>query len=75
MEFINSLAGQGILGLLLAISLTIIGILGKMLLYEKDKRIDDALKVRDEIITPLNHIKDSLSLIDSKITISKEAQK
>lgn len=75
MEFLPKLAEQGIAYLLLAISLSLNYLFVKIILAEKDKRIDDALKVRDEIIQPINFINDSLKLIDSKITLSKEAQK
>lgn len=71
MEYLPSLAKEGVLGLLLAGALVIIGILFKLLLYEKDKRIEDALKSKNDIIEPIGYIKDSLSIIKDKILVSK----
>ena len=71
MEYLPSLAKEGVLGLLLAGALAIIGILFKLLLYEKDKRIEDALKSKNDIIEPIGYIKDSLSIIKDKILVSK----
>jgi hypothetical protein len=68
---LGELAKQGLLGLLLAMSLTLNGILAKLLLSEKDKRIASAEKVRDDIATPLTYIKDSLGLIQEKVQIAK----
>lgn len=72
---LSELAKQGILGLLLAMSLALNGILGKMVLYEKDKRIATAEQVRDELVEPLRSIKESLNLILEKIEISKGIRK
>lgn len=76
MELFKELSNQGgILGTLLAISLLAIVWLTKMLLAEKDKRIEEAIKTRDTVIEPISYIKDSLSIIKDKILVSKEAQK
>ena len=64
----------GLLGLLLAGSIILVGILFRLLIAEKDKRIEDARKVNEEIATPLMFIKDSLALIDQKVRISKKAE-
>lgn len=64
----------GLLGLLLAGSIVLVGILFRLLIAEKDKRIEDARKVNEEIATPLMYIKDSLALIDQKVRISKKAE-
>lgn len=72
MDFLNQLATKnGLLGLLLAISLLAIWFLLKLLLNEKDKRLEDAKAVTTGITTPMAYIKDSLDLIQSKIKISK----
>lgn len=47
----------------------------RLLLAEKDKRIEEAIKTRDNLIEPIGFIKDSLSIIKDKVTISKEAQR
>lgn len=72
MELLGELAGNGLLGLLLAISLSLNFMLGKMLLSEKDKRGDDARESRDSIGVPLAEIRDSLSYIERKIRVSKD---
>lgn len=68
---INALAGNGLLGLLLAISLLGNFHLLRLLLGEKDKRIVGAEKVRDDLIAPIGFIRDSVELIQQKIKISK----
>lgn len=72
-DLLTKLAGQSLLGLLLAISLTANYFLVKMILAEKDKRIVGAEKVRDDISTPLQNIQKTQDLIYDKIKISKEA--
>lgn len=62
----------GLLGTLLAISLIALGWSVRMLLAEKDKRITDALATRDNLVEPIGFIKDSLSLIQQKVQISKD---
>lgn len=73
MDF-SELAKQGLLGVMLALSLTVNYKLGKMLLDEKDKRIGGAEKVRDDIAEPLKNLQKTTELIYDKIVISKEAQ-
>lgn len=74
MDLLNKLAGDGVLGLLLAISVLGNIALGKLLLAEKDKRIVGAEKTRDDLIAPIGLIKDSLEIIREKIQISKDNQ-
>lgn len=70
-ELFDALANNyGLLGLLLTISLTANGLLFKLLLDEKDKRISDAQNILNGIATSLTFIKDSLELIDQKIRVS-----
>lgn len=73
---LNEISQQGgLLGTLLVISLLANFYLLKLLLAEKDKRIEEAGKTRDNLIEPIGFIKDSLSLIKDKILISKDAQR
>lgn len=72
MDYLNEIGKQGILGLLAAASLSLNFWLLKMVLSEKDKRIQAAEKVRDELVAPIAHIKESLELINEKVAISKE---
>lgn len=71
---VSEIAKQGLLGGMLALSLTVNYRLGKMLLDEKDKRIGGAEKVRDDIAEPLKNLQKTTELIYDKIVISKEAQ-
>lgn len=68
---LTEVAKQGLLGVLLVISLVVNFYLGRMVLREKDKRIQEAEKVRDDIAQPMSYIKDSLDLIERKVRISK----
>lgn len=72
---IADLGKQGILGLILAITLVALFTAVKLLLSEKDKRIEDAQQVRDSIAAPLKSIKDSIDLLQQKVTISKKAER
>lgn len=71
MEFLGELAKNGVLGVLLAISLSLNFMLGRLLLYEKDKRIEDAVKNRDDLATPIKNLQQAVELQTSKIQISK----
>lgn len=75
-ELLNQLVNNGgLIGAFLAASLTVNGILFKMLLAEKDKRIADAQTILSGIATSLTFIKDSLELIDQKVRVSKKAER
>jgi hypothetical protein len=65
----------GLIGAFLAASLTVNGLLFKMLLSEKDKRIEDAKTILSGIATSLTFIKDSLELLDQKVRVSKKAER
>ena len=71
---IKSLAENSLLGLLLAISLTVNYWSVRSLIAEKDKRIVGAEKVRDDLAAPLAYIRDSLDLLQQKVRISKKAE-
>lgn len=75
MELLTKLAENGVLSVILALSLWGNYYLAKILLAEKDKRIEGAEKVRDDIATPLSNLQKSTDLIYEKIVVSKEAQK
>jgi hypothetical protein len=70
-ELLKSLGSNGPAWTLVAILLLLSWALIKMLLSEKDKRIADAVKNRDDLVQPIGFIKDSLELIEKKIKISK----
>lgn len=46
----------------------------RLVLTEKDKRIDDAIKVRDDVAEPLRQINESIARMEGKIVISKKAE-
>ncbi len=46
----------GVLGTLLALSIILIGLLGRLLLAEKDKRIQDANTYREDLVEPIGKI-------------------
>jgi hypothetical protein len=73
MDLLSKLAENGLLGLLLAISLSANLMLVKMILAEKDKRIATSEKTVDEVAQPLKNIQLTQELIYEKIKISKEA--
>lgn len=73
-DLIGSLAKNGLLSILLAISLLINWKLGNMLLAEKDKRIEGAEKLRDDIALRDKYIQEAMQLQTDKIKVSKEAQ-
>lgn len=68
---LTTLSGGGPVWALVAILLFLVWILIKLLLAEKDKRVEDALKTKSDIIEPIGYIKDSLTLIKDKILVSK----
>lgn len=47
----------------------------RLLLGEKDKRVTDAVKVRDDIAQPIKEIKESIERMEGKIVISKKAER
>lgn len=74
-DLINAIGSDyGLIGLFLAVSLTMNGILFKLLLVEKDKRIEDAQNILNGVATSLTFIKDSLQLIDDKIRVARRAE-
>lgn len=68
---INVLSDSGPVWTLVGILVGLLWILIKLLLSEKDKRIADAIKNRDDLVQPLKNIGDSLDLIKEKIRISR----
>lgn len=68
---LNSLGSNGPSWALNGIFIMLIWTLIKLLLGEKDKRIADATKNRDDLAEPMKYIRDSLDLIQQKIRISK----
>jgi hypothetical protein len=75
-ELFKALAKDGtLIGALTIASITANGLLFKLLLAEKDKRIADAQNILNGIATSLTFIKDSLELIDQKVRVSKKAER
>lgn len=69
---LNNLSAQGgVLGTLVAILLGLCFLLVKLLLAEKDKRIEDANGYRDNIAEPLRRVADSQERIEGKILVAK----
>lgn len=66
-----SLSTGGPVWALVGILICLVWILIKLLLAEKDKRIEDALKTKNDIIEPLGYLKDSLNIIKDKIMVAK----
>lgn len=67
----QGLTGDGPTWTLIAILISVIWILIKMLLAEKDKRIEDATKIREDIVGPIKNIGEATSRIESKIRVAK----
>lgn len=59
MDFLNTLAERGILGLLLALALFVIYILFKLLMSEKDKRLEDAKQLNNGLMNPIKQIQEN----------------
>lgn len=74
MDYLGEIGKQGILGLLLAASLALNFLLGRMLLDEKDKRIKSAEDVKEKLAVPIANIDRSLELIENKVMASKGGQ-
>lgn len=68
---VTSLGGNGPAWTLVAILLALCWLLIRMLLAEKDKRIEDAVKNRDELAAPMKSIGESLERVEKKIRIAK----
>jgi len=69
---LSELGKQGLLGLLLAISLSMNFVLGRLLLREKDKRVEDANKYQDNLVAPVTDIGRTLERIERKTIVAKE---
>lgn len=68
---LNSLIDNGVLGAITALSIIGLGLAVWLLLKEKDKRVEDAKKVNENIGTPLQRIQESLERMETKIIVSK----
>lgn len=67
----QGLSSNGPAWTLVAILLTLCWLLIKMLLSEKDKRIADAEKNRDDLVTPIKTMGESINRMEQKIRIAK----
>lgn len=75
-EAFKALIGQNpVLGALVVILIIGFVACARLLLAEKDKRISDAEKTRDNIGEPLRQIKESIERMEGKIVISKRAER
>lgn len=68
---LNSLAEGGPAWALVAILIILSWTLIKMLLTEKDKRIEDANKTKDDLVTPIQNIGKTLERIEEKTVVAK----
>lgn len=60
---VQKLFESGLLGVLLAIALFVIGFLYKEVRNLQDKRIEDMRQARDLIVAPMNAVKQTVDLI------------
>lgn len=72
--FTDGLTSSGPAWTLVAILLTLCWLLIKMLLTEKDKRIDDANKNKEDIVQPINNISKTLERIEEKTLVAKRGR-
>lgn len=72
--FTDSLTASGPAWTLVAILLTLSWLLIKMLLTEKDKRIEDAKKTQDDIVLPIKNMGDTLERIEQKTLVAKRGR-
>jgi hypothetical protein len=68
---LSSLMKEGVLGIMLAIALVLVFILGKLLLTEKDKRIEDAGKYQTDLVKPIADMGKTLERIEEKTLVAK----
>jgi sensor domain CHASE-containing protein len=69
-ELLKSLGQNGPAWTLVALLFLALWVVIKMLISEKDKRIEAAEKVRDEVANPLKNINDRLDLLTDILTNS-----
>lgn len=67
----STLIDSGVLGAVTVIAIIGFGLAVVLLLKEKDKRIEDASKTRDNVGQPLRAMQESLERIETKIIVSK----
>jgi hypothetical protein len=65
---------QGLLGVLLVIFIVGFIAVSKLLLAEKDKRIDDAVKTRDNLAEPMRQLNESVARMEAKIIVAKKVE-
>lgn len=70
----NSLGNNGPAWTLVAILIILCWTLIKMLLVEKDKRIDDANKNKEDLVQPINNISKTLERIEEKTLVAKRGR-
>lgn len=67
----QGLAGNGPAWTLVAILLVLCWTLIKMLLAEKDKRVADAEKNRDNLVMPIQRLSEAVERMEQKVRIAK----
>lgn len=70
-SLLTSIGAGGPVWALVALLVFLCWTLIKMLLTEKDKRIDDATKTQNEIVKPIGDISKTLERIEEKTLIAK----
>lgn len=66
---LNKLAEQGVVAIILAISITANWFFIKGWLAEKDKRTEDAQKVSDKIIEPLDNLQKTIDNMNTLLQV------
>lgn len=70
-SLLNSLGSNGPAWTLVAVLIILAWTLIKMLLAEKDKRIEDANKYRDELVRPIEDLGKTLERLEEKTLVAK----
>lgn len=68
---LNSLGNNGPAWTLVAVLILLAWTLIKMLLTEKDKRIDDANKYQNDLVKPIGELGKTLERIEEKTLVAK----
>lgn len=73
-EQLGSLAKEGVLGVMLALSLGLNFWLINRLLSQMEKRVEAANKINEQLATPITNIDKTLALLNDKVVASKGGQ-
>lgn len=75
MDWLPELAKQSIFGIMLVISLGVNAYLFKILIKDKDKQIETAEKVRDNVVVPIEALTESQSQTNQTLTLILDAMR